>query len=68
MSDSLSDGPSTAVAWLLTSWYVAICRDSPSWLVDEVARTRSGLIRCRQNVILLQSQEDADAFYPVSAP
>lgn len=38
--------------------------DSPQWLLDEVAATRSGLLALRQNVVLLKDPEDKDKFYP----
>lgn len=38
--------------------------DSPSWLVEEVARTRAGLLRLRQNVVLLHNADEPDSFYP----
>jgi len=37
---------------------------SPAWLVEEVATTRAGLLALRQNVCLLEDEEDEDAFYP----
>ncbi|GIL90228.1 hypothetical protein Vretifemale_17909, partial [Volvox reticuliferus] len=38
--------------------------DSPEWLVKEVEETRAGLLKLRQNVILLQDPEDPDTFHP----
>lgn len=38
--------------------------DSPAWLVEEVESTRAGLIKLRQNVVLLADPEDPDAFHP----
>ncbi|KAK9824488.1 hypothetical protein WJX72_010729 [[Myrmecia] bisecta] len=37
---------------------------SPAWLVDEVQRTRTGLLRLRQNVVLLRDSQDSSHFYP----
>ena len=39
--------------------------DSPEWLVEEIARTRAGLMRLRQNVVLLRNPDDGESFYPV---
>ena len=41
--------------------------DSPQWLVEEISRTRAGLMRLRQNVILLPNSDDSKSFYPVRA-
>lgn len=38
--------------------------ESPGWLEEEVSRTRSGLMRLRQNVVLLRNQDEPDSFYP----
>lgn len=38
--------------------------DSPQWLADEVAETRAGLMKLRQNVVLVPDPEDPDAFHP----
>lgn len=42
--------------------------DSPAWLVREVEETRAGLMRLRQNVVLLADPEDPEAFHPRCAP
>ena len=41
--------------------------ESPQWLVDEISRTRAGLMRLRQNVVLLPNTDDSESFYPVRA-
>lgn len=38
--------------------------DAPQWLQDETRRVREGLMALRQNVVLLQDEEDPDRFYP----
>lgn len=38
---------------------------SPDWLVEEVQRTQHGLMRLRQNVVLLRDPADSNHFYPV---
>jgi hypothetical protein len=38
--------------------------DSPHWLIEETERIRRGLLRLRQNVVLLKDPEQRDAFYP----
>ncbi|KAG2427622.1 hypothetical protein HXX76_012273 [Chlamydomonas incerta] len=38
--------------------------DSPAWLAREVEETRAGLMRLRQNVVLLADPEDPEAFHP----
>lgn len=40
---------------------------SPEWLKNEVTATREGLMRLRQNVLLLRDPDDPDSFYPVRA-
>lgn len=45
---------------------IAARGDSPDWLEAEYATTRSGLIRLRQNVVLLRHADSPDLFYPVS--
>jgi hypothetical protein len=40
--------------------------DSPHWLIEETERIRRGLLRLRQNVVLLKDPEQRDAFYPRS--
>lgn len=44
---------------------IAARGDSPDWLEAEYATTRSGLIRLRQNVVLLRHADSPDLFYPV---
>ena len=39
--------------------------NSPDWLVEEVQRARAGLMRLRQNVVLLRNPDDSESFYPV---
>ena len=39
--------------------------DSPQWLVEEISRTRAGLMRLRQNVLMLRNVDDTESFYPV---
>jgi len=39
--------------------------ESPQWLVEEISRTRAGLMRLRQNVVLLPNTDDSESFYPV---
>lgn len=39
--------------------------DSPGWLEEEVARTRTALLHLRQNVVLLRNPDEPDSFYPV---
>jgi len=41
--------------------------ESPQWLVEEISRTRAGLMRLRQNVVLLPNADDSESFYPVRA-
>ena len=41
--------------------------ESPQWLVEEISRTRAGLLRLRQNVVLLPNTDDSESFYPVRA-
>ncbi|EFJ42152.1 cytosolic 4-alpha-glucanotransferase [Volvox carteri f. nagariensis] len=43
---------------------IPLREDSPDWLVREVEETRAGLIKLRQNVVLLPDPEDPDAFHP----
>lgn len=38
--------------------------DSPAWLKAETAAIRKGLIRLRQNVVMLRDPEDPNRFYP----
>ena len=33
--------------------------------MEEIARTRAGLMRLRQNVVLLRNPDDSESFYPV---
>lgn len=40
-------------------------KDSPEWLEEEVAHTRTGLMHLRQNVVLLHNPDEPDSFYPV---
>ena len=44
---------------------IAARPNSPQWLVDEVAKTRAGLLRLRQNVVLLRNADEPDSFFPV---
>mmetsp|Transcript_13105 Transcript_13105/g.39668 ORF Transcript_13105/g.39668 Transcript_13105/m.39668 type:complete len:1026 (-) Transcript_13105:2008-5085(-) len=39
-------------------------KDSPEWLEEEVAHTRTGLMHLRQNVVLLHNPDEPDSFYP----
>jgi hypothetical protein len=39
--------------------------NSPEWLQEEVSRTRKGLMRLRQNVVLLRNGDEPDSFFPV---
>ena len=41
--------------------------ESPQWLVEEISRTRAGLMRLRQNIVLLRNTDDSESFYPVGA-
>ena len=34
--------------------------------MEEITRTRAGLMRLRQNVVLLPNTDDSESFYPVS--
>ncbi len=42
--------------------------NSPQWLQEEVAKTRRGLMRLRQNVVLLRNSDEPDSFFPVRRP
>eukprot|EP00878_Enallax_costatus_P005731 GHUV01006009.1.p1 GENE.GHUV01006009.1~~GHUV01006009.1.p1 ORF type:complete len:779 (+),score=167.27 GHUV01006009.1:209-2338(+) len=37
---------------------------SPDWLVEEIAKTRKGLLTLRQNLILVRDPEDPQRLYP----
>ena len=39
--------------------------NSPQWLQEEVAKTKKGLMRLRQNVVLLRNSDEPDSFFPV---
>ena len=42
--------------------------NSPEWLQEEVSRTRKGIMRLRQNVVLLRNGDEPDSFFPVCCP
>lgn len=37
---------------------------SPDWLIEEITKTRKGLLTLRQNLILVRDPEDPQRFYP----
>ena len=41
---------------------------SPSWLVEELERTKQALMQLQHNVLLLRDMSNPDAFTPVSPP
>jgi len=43
---------------------ISVRPNSPQWLVDEVAATKSGLLALRQNVVLLRDPDRPDRLYP----